>query len=376
MQTLAFLIDTIETPSAGTESQLLTLLDGLDPARFRTQLFLLRESDYTRGADLGGTVLGVHKLLSPDLWHGCGRLMAAYERNPFDLLQSFFFDANIIGAYAAQRLRFRPFVASRRNIGHWQTARDRWALRLARRSTTHYLANSRAAAAQAVAAEGADPARISIIHNALDLDRFSQAQGDARTHWGLDAETIVIGTVANLRPVKNLHTLIEALAVLNRRHPVAGVFIGEGPLKADFAAHANRLGIGDRVRFPGRTRDVAPALAAFDIAVLSSTHESFSNALIEYMAAGKPIVASNVGGNAEALRHGETGLLYDVARPEDLIAALQTLLCNPALRTKLGRAAQEDARRRFGRASILKQYETYYAEVIRDPAAPVPFPCA
>lgn len=374
MHNLAFLIDTIETPSAGTERQLLTLLAGLDPQRFRTQLFVLRDSDYLRNSSLEPTVLGTSKLLSPDLWRGCARLRDAHERAPFDLLQSFFFDANIVGASVARRLGPRPFVASRRNIGHWQTRRDRWALRWARRTTTHYLANSRSAAAQAVAAEGADPRRISVIYNALDLESFQEQNSAPRIDWGFAEDVIVIGAIANLRPVKNLHTLIDAIAHLGREHPVAGVIVGEGPLKVELAARAERLGIGERVRFAGRLDDIAPALRSFDIAVLCSTHESFSNSLIEYMAAGKAIVASDVGGNAEALRHGETGLLYDVAQPEELIAALRALIGNAQLRRKLGNVAREDARARFAQREILAQHETYYEEIIRNPSGPVPFP--
>ncbi len=377
MRTLAYLIDTIETPAAGTEHQLLTLIGGLDPARFRVRLFLLRDSDWTRQSALPHTTLGVRHILSLDLWRGLDLLVAAYRREPFDLLQTFFPDAGIVGALAARRLHLKPLVASRRNIGHWQSRRDRLILRTLRRWTSHYLANSRAAAEQVVATEHADPAFVSVIHNALDLERFAGDLGAERRArrqaWGVDDETTVIGAVANLRPVKNLGSLVKAAAAVGRNHRVACVLVGEGSERDALTELAAREGLGDRLILLGREDDVLPCLAGFDIAVLCSTHESFSNSLIEYMAAGKPIVASDVGGNREAIEHGRTGLLYDVLRPAELAERLERYIRDPRMASQLAASARDEATNRFARPKIMCQHEEFYDHIITDPNAPGPF---
>lgn len=377
MQKIAYLIDTIETPAAGTERQLLDLIAGLDGGRVRIRLFLLRRSDWTRKVDLEAEVLDVRRLLGPELPRGIERLARAHARERFAAIQTFFPDASILGALAARRLGRLPLIATRRNIGHWQRARDRWALRLVRRWTTHYLANSRAAARQAIATEGLDPTRVSVIYNALDLEPFNAPLDALRTRqrqaWGIRDETILIGAVANLRPVKNLAALVDATARLAQRHPVACVLVGEGPERERLRARATHAGLAERLHLPGRLDDVRPALAAFDLAVLPSTHESFSNALIEYMAAGKPIVASRVGGNAEAIEHGRNGLLFDVARADDLEAMLERCLTDRPGAAALGAQARRDALSRYNRRAILAQYENYYAHVLAAPEAPPPY---
>lgn len=377
MHDLAFLIDTIETPSAGSERQLLTLLAGLDPERFRTRLFVLRETTWMRQSGLTYSVLGMHKWLSLDLSRGLTRLSEAHRERPFDLLQTHFHDANIVGALAARRLGLKTLVATRRNIGHWQSGLDRWVLRVMGRWTSHYLANSVAAADQAVRGEHAPPDRVSVIYNALEPTRFDQdlapLRAAQRSAWGLDDETTVIGAVANLRPVKNLSSLVRAVAVLRKRFDVACVLVGEGPERQNLLETARSEGLNERLILAGQQEDVLPCLAAFDIAALTSSHESFSNAVIEYMAAGKPVVASRVGGNPEAIRPERSGLLYDVTRPDQLVESLERMLTNPAWSGELGAQAKRDAMSRFGRAQILSQHERFYETILTAPRDPAPF---
>ncbi len=377
MHDLAFIIDTIETPSAGSERQLLTLLSGLDPERFCTRLFVLRETDWMRQSGLTYDVLDMHKWLSGDLSRGLAQLAQVYRERPFHLLQTHFHDANIVGALAARRLGLRTLVATRRNIGHWQSGLDRWVLRLMGRWTSHYLANSLAAAEQAIRGEHAPPTRVSVIYNALELERFDQDLAPLRTAqrsaWGLEEETMVIGAVANLRPVKNLVSLVRAVAILRQRFDVACVLVGEGPERETLLAAARSEGLEDRLILAGEQQDVLPCLAAFDIAALTSTHESFSNAVIEYMAAGKPVVASRVGGNPEAIRPELTGLLYDVTRPLELVQSLEKLLVNPSWSRELGAQAKREAMSRFARAQILAQYERFYETILTTPRDPAPF---
>jgi glycosyltransferase involved in cell wall biosynthesis len=292
-----------------------------------------------------------------------------YRQTGFDIVQTFFPDANIFGVIAARLAGCRHIVASRRNIGHWHDRAQVRVLRLLRHWTHHYLANSIAAAEKTVATEGIDRSRIEVIYNGLELSRFRQMspnlRAEQRRRWGLEADHTLIGLVANLRPVKNIPSFITAIDELRADFPhIRGVVVGEGPLRPELQAMIAQKNLTDIVTLAGRHEDIGPCLAAFDMAVLCSDHESFSNSLIEYMAAGLPAVASDVGGAGEAIRHGVTGLLYDAAAPRGLAGELRKLLETPELALRLGRQAQADASDRYSRESILRAYADYYEKIV------------
>jgi glycosyltransferase involved in cell wall biosynthesis len=142
--------------------------------------------------------------------------------------------------------------------------------------------------------------------------------------------------------------------------------IGDGPLRAELEALTADLNLTDRVRFLGSRDDVAALLVAADVAVLSSRSEGLSLALLEAMAAGKPVVATRVGGNPEVLTDGETGRLVPPADPEALAAALLEVLDQPGQAAALGRAARSRVVERFSLRGMVTQYEQVYERLLHD----------
>jgi glycosyltransferase involved in cell wall biosynthesis len=365
---IAYIIDTIETPSAGTEQQLLMLLDNLDRQKFAPYLICLRNSRLleSQSFDFPVHILNIDKLLSAEFIQGIKKFKALHKAEKFDIVQAFFPDANIFGVIAARLAGVKVILAGRRNIGDTLTSMQLRALRLIRRYTTQYVANSRAAANMAEKLEGIDPKKIEVIYNGMYLDRFESISPEmrhaCRQEWKVGDEEILIGLVANLRPVKNVEALIDAAAKLIERHSnLKFVVVGEGELRESLQARIDGAGLAQRFNLAGRYDDIIPCLAAFDIAVLCSKAEGFSNSLIEYMAAGLPVVASDVGGNSEAVKHGETGLVYSLSQPDGLAYSLTQLVDNRPLARNMGEKAKKASFEFYNVSTYIENHQNLYA---------------
>ena len=206
-------------------------------------------------------------------------------------------------------------------------------------------------------------ARVCVVPNGIDLE--AAAPGDVeqvRREWALPAGAVAVGVVAGLKPVKNHALLIEAAAELAPRHPeLFLVFAGDGPLRAELEARAVRAGLGERTRFLGYRSDLARIHAGLDVVALPSHSEGLPLAVLEAMAAARPVVASRVGGLPEAVEHGVTGLLVAPGDRRALVEALEAMLLDPGRRRALGR----DARRRYEERFTLHRMAEAYAAVYR-----------
>ena len=208
------------------------------------------------------------------------------------------------------------------------------------------------------------PARkVRTIYNGVDTERF--AMGDraaARQALGIPRDWTVAGTVGRLDPVKDQAGLIRAFAQAANQGKSALVIAGDGPSRRQLEALVNELGIGDRVRLLGERDDVPLILRALDVFVLSSIGEGISNAILEAMATGLPVIATRVGGNVELVQDGLTGCLIEPRRPEALATALTAYFHDPALARAHGAAGRERAAGEFGLERMLAGYTALYRQ--------------
>jgi len=198
-------------------------------------------------------------------------------------------------------------------------------------------------------AGGVNPHRIHLIPSGVDAARFAVGDGvrdSERARRGITADEFVVVITAALEERKGHDVLLDAIAMLPDVR-VRVLCAGTGSQAAALERRRDALGLGDRVVFLGRVEDVPALLAASDTVVLPSRHEGLGVAALEAMAAGRPVVASKVGGLPEALGNGEAGLLVEPGEAGALAAALRRLAETPAMGRAFGQAGRRRARSRF-----------------------------
>ena len=174
-----------------------------------------------------------------------------------------------------------------------------------------------------------------MIRNGIDLSTFASS-GQTEDHassalqFGIGPHSLVCGTVARLHPQKGIRHLIDAFALLRADFPdLKLLVVGDGPERANLANQATALGVSQDVIFAGQKNPPVHCLRLMNVFVLPSLYEGFPNALLEAMAALVPVVASDVGGVGELVRHEENGLLVPPGSPSTLADAIRSLLLNP-----------------------------------------------
>lgn len=266
-------------------------------------------------------------------------------------------DATILGA-AATLGTPAAFLATRHVLeeptGSWRSwVRARLAFHAFRRADAA-IAVSRAVAARLEELAGLDGEEIRVVPNGVELERFSSvgAQGRreaVRRSLGIGSERPVVLVPAVLRAGKGHEVLLEAVPPLRTRVPGVRILLaGGGEREAELRARAGGLGVEENVRFLGHRDDVPRLLEACDVVALASHAEALPTALIEAAAAGRPAVATRVGGAPEVVEHRRTGLLVEPGDPEALSEALAQLLADPGRMRRYGREARRRAEERFG----------------------------
>jgi glycosyltransferase involved in cell wall biosynthesis len=287
-----------------------------------------------------------------------------------DVVHLFLPAAYLVGGACALLAGHRTVVMSRRNLNRYQR-RHRvfaWLERRLHRRVAAVLANSRAVHAELVR-EGVPPERLGLIHNGIDLDRFTGTppRRELRARIGVAPSALVLVTLANLVPYKGHADLLAALAGVSGRLPPGWTLLcagrDDGAGRA-LAARAQALGLADHVRWLGLRDDVPALLAASDIGILPSHEEGFSNSVLEGMAAGLPMVVTAVGGNVEAVQDGVSGRLVPPRDPEALGAAILELAHDPAGRRRLGDAGRARVAALFGLEACVARYRQLYAWLV------------
>ena len=215
-------------------------------------------------------------------------------------------------------------------------------------------------------AAGVPQHRVTLIHSAVDCPE-PYPQGDLRAKLGLDSQTSVIGTAATLTRRKGHKYLFEALRTLKERFPRIRLLVaGEGPKERELRELAASLGLEKEIIFLGFHRDMPQLLNTLDIFVLASLTEGLGVALLEAACAGRPIVATSVGGIPEIIKDGETGLLVPPADSRSLAEKLAHLIEHPEQGRRLGANASAFVRERFSVERMLESYIHVYAELVKE----------
>ena len=369
-QKIVFLMDFYGGPRAGTEVQLLDLLTGLDRRRFDPSLVVFRQAPGARDArefPCPVHVLGIHRLAHPRSWVRMVAFARLLRQRRVRLVHILFNDASVIGPPFCKLAGTRTVVA-RRDMGFWYTPSVLHLLRLNRRFVDAVVTNSEAVRRNVLAYEGYPLQRTHVLINGHHPSRFlADPKPGFRKSLGIPKGHSTVLMVANLRPVKRHTDLLHAFARLRVRNAAVHlVLVGEGELETDLRGLAARLKLDGRVHFIGGTSpsDVIPIIKQCDVGVLSSATEGLSNALIEYMACGKPVVCPNSGGSGELVRDGETGFLVNPGDVGALSDRISRLLADPVLAQTMGRRGREMFAGRFTSERMVAEYMTLYDRLL------------
>ena len=326
----------------GTEGQLVALLERL-PASWEAELWVLQDSEYLGHHPFPCPWRQLHlpRMRHPMFLPRLRSVATAIRGAGFDLIHALHADtctlAPVLGRWAGV-----PVLTSRRDLGYWQTPRRIESLRRANRHVAGILANSEAVARRTIDVEYAHPARVHVVRNGHDPARFEAAPHPTlRRDLGIPEDAPLVGLVANFRPLKRQRDLVDALALLTDHSDAHVLFVGTGRGADATLAHAKALGLEGRVHVQGVTGDVVPVVRHLSVGVLCSESEGLSNAIIEYLACGLPVVATNVGGNPELVTPRINGFLYEVGDIEGLASHLGVLLADAERAQAFGAASEE-----------------------------------
>lgn len=294
-----------------------------------------------------------------------------------DIVHFFLPTAYLIGGLCGLVTGIKIRVMSRRSLNVYQRGHpilsrvERWL----HRWLTAALGNSQAVVTQLME-EGIPANRLGLIYNGIDVSQFDHlpARTVIRSSLSLEQDALTLAIVANLIPYKGHRNLLEALGIIRGQLPRDWVLLcvgtdnGIGP---DLRAYTKSLNLESHVHWLGERHDVPEILHASDIGLVSSHQEGFSNSVLEGMAAGLPMVVTDVGGNGEAVVDGLNGLVVPSQNPQRLGEAIARLAGKPELRRRMGKAGRLRVRQEFEISHCVADYLLLYQGLMMDKRRPI-----
>ena len=347
----------------GTETHLLRLMAGLKKKGYHMSVYFRHEDfDIINRIDemeIPYSVLGMKSIFDIK---GFVRLVRALKKEKPDIVHAYLFEPSLYGPLAARLAGVKAVFTSRRNYDDWMRWHHIAMQKIANFFTDKIFVNSQCVKKLVMQQEGVKDEKVLNIYNSIEKDKFYKSSREQNTikkqtgmQLGIQDNDMVVLMLAKFKESKGHEFLLEAAKKVCRDLPnVKFLLVGKGPLQHSMEQKAKELGISGKVIFAGETYAPAGMISMSDVCVLSSIREGFSNALMEYMAAAKAVVVTDVGGNRELIRNGENGLLVKKEDAEALSEAIKGLLKDKAKREEFGRKALE----RISDIEFEPEYET------------------
>lgn len=337
----------------GTEKFLETLAAGLRD-KYDFEIGFLKEKGII-GSSLSGQGFKVSHFTA-------SRLFLYLKKNPVSILHTFLYRANIIGRLAGHAANIPCIISSQRAIDAWKNQFHTWLERTSARWCDLIIANSNASKDILIRGGKIPRDKITVIYNGINHDTFraDYSKDELRRQLNIEKDRPVIACIMRLHREKGADYLLPIARELPN-----GLFLvaGDGQEKANLEKQAAAEGINNRFLFLGWRKDTTALLGASDIFLLPSREESFPQSILEAMAMGLPVAASDVGGVSELVENNVTGILVPPGETESFARALKFLISNPAIAAKMGSAAKEKSAL-FSEKRMINDIDAIYQKMI------------
>jgi len=353
----------------GAERVIADIAEGLDRKRFDASVWCVTRGGETadelleKGIEVH--ILGISSYRNP---LNVFRLTRLLRKSKPEIVHTHGYFASVIGRLAAKNAHI-PVIAAHVHSTYWEYKKRHLLIEKKLSRFTHKIICCSQAVENFVKNfEKIKDDKTIVIYNGVDEERFSplKATTSIRAELGIDEEFSVVGTVSSLAPHKGHEYLIQAASLVLDAFPSAKfLIVGEGPLRKKLEDQAKKLNIHPAVIFTGARKDIPEMLSLIDVFVLPSfSREGLGIAIIEAMAAEKPVVATDIGGIPEAVQGGETGLLVPPGNPDALARAIIELLQNPEKAKEMGKSGRARFKKKFTKKKMLSEIENVYHSLI------------
>lgn len=367
----------------GTERHVVNLGNGLDHSRFELHFACLKRwGEFLKEIEASQRPLveyPINCLYNHSALIQQFKFAQYLKRHRIRIVHTYGFYPNVFAVPAARLAGAPVVIASIRDTGDLCTPTQRKVQKFICRLADRIVVNADAIKRQLLL-EGCRPEQITVIHNGIDLSRFPETRtchnGHLHQELGLPEHAPLVAVLARLNRMKGIEYFLEAATIVRRRFPeVRFLIMGEGrtvvngrivdsPYRRELEGYAARLGLGERVVFTGLRLDVPEVLSEIAVSVLPSLSEGLSNTLLESMAAGVPVVATNVGGNPEVVEHDVTGLLVLPRDSAALAHAICLLLEDRETASRFRQAGRQRVVKSFSLEKMVRETERLYLELL------------
>lgn len=373
---LVLLIDVLENVTGGAERQIYEFIKRVDRGKFKLDLFIIHHRDIPKEIkriansdkriDVQG--LGIKRIYDIKGIIEGFRFAKFLKRKKIDILMTYHFASDIWGTIFGKFAGVKTIISNRRDAGFWRRKHHILAYKLINRWVTKIIVNSNAVKRMVLQDEKVCEDKIELIYNGVDLERFKVRVDviSKKEELGLLKECKVIGCIGNLRPIKGHKFLIEAAKGIVNVFPNAHfLFIGDGEEKRRLADRVKRLGLEKNIHFLGKREDIPQLIKIMDICILPSLSEGLSNALLEYMASAKPVIATRVGGNVDIIENEKNGILIPAKDINAIVNQIIRLLKDENYTKNLGIKARETVEEKFNLRKQMVCTEEFLEKIAR-----------
>jgi glycosyltransferase involved in cell wall biosynthesis len=308
----------------------------------------------------------IYEVHAPRVFFRLVSLIKSYQP---DIVQTFHFKSDTFGVLAAKIAGAPRIISSRRDMGHFKSARQVLLNKLLNPLIDRYITVCDRVACDLNRVEGVEMGKMQTFYNGVDLARYEvgdSAKLKARRKLGIKEDNFVVGTVSWLRPEKDVQLLLSAMSEISREVENLTVLIVGGSrgfesTRESLERYCRETGLIAKTVFAGFTRDVRDYVQAMDVACLTpSLNEGLSNAILEKMAMGKPVIATDVGGNAELVVDGITGFIIPPGDKDALVRCISILYKDPKRRESMGIKARKRVEEYFTLDKMIRNTEGFY----------------